>query len=68
MDNFYSSHFLFYSLKLASTGAVRTLRRNRSGIAREIQQAKLKQGEEKVRSYGNEISMLKMYDRKPVLL
>ena len=30
MDNFYSSPFLFYSLKLASTGAVRTLRRNRS--------------------------------------
>lgn len=68
MDNFYSSPFLFYSLKLASTGAVSTLRWNRNGIAREIQQAKLKQGEEKVRSYGKEISVLKIYDRKPVLL
>ena len=44
------------------------MRWNRNGIAREIQQAKLKQGEEKVRSYGKEISVLKIYDRKPVLL
>lgn len=68
MDNLYSSPFLFYNLKLASTGAVETLRTNRKCIPREIQQAKLKWGEEKVTSYGNEISMLKIYDQKPVLL
>ena len=68
MDNLYSSPFLFHNLKLASTGAVETLRPNRKCIPREIQQAKLKWGEEKVTSYGNEISMLKIYDQKPVLL
>ena len=68
MDNLYSSPFLFYNLKLASTGAVETLRPNRKCIPREIQQAKLKWGEEKLLSYGNEISMLKIYDQKPVLL
>ena len=68
MDNFYSSTFLFYNLKLASTGAVGTLRLNRKGIPQKIQQAKLKWGEEKLMSYGKEISMLKIDDRKPVLL
>ena len=41
---------------------------NRKGIPREIQQAKLKCREEKLMSYGNKISMLKIYDRKPVFL
>ena len=68
MDNFYSSPFLFYNLKLASTGAEGTLRSNRKGTPQEIQRARLKWGEEKVMSYGNEISMLKIDDRKPVFL
>ena len=57
MDNFYSSHFLFYNLKLVSTGAVGTLRSNWKDIPWEIQQAKLTPGKEKVMSYGNEISI-----------
>ena len=68
MDNFYSSPFLFYNLKLAFTGAVGTLRSNCKCIPREIQNAKLRLGEEKVMPYGKEKSMLKIYDRKPVLL
>ena len=63
MDNLYSSPFLF-----SSTGVVGTLRSYGKGIPREIQQTNLKQGEEKVISYGSKISILKIYDRKPVLL
>ena len=63
MDNLYSSPFL-----LSSTGVVGTLRSYGKGIPREIQQTKLKRGEDKVISYGSKISILKIYDRKPVLL
>lgn len=63
MDNLYSSPFLF-----SSTGVVGTLRLYGKGIPQEIQQTKLKRGEEKVISYSSKTSILKIYDRKPVLL
>ena len=69
MDNFYTSPYLFYNLKINQTGDVGTLRINRKGVLNRIRDVKLKKkGDEKVMSYKDEMCMIKIHDRKVVTL
>ena len=72
MDNYYTSHFLFYNLRLAQTGAVGTSRPRRGFIPGFLKTKLKKKGDRRVMTYNNgtvnRMMVMKIFDRKPVSL
>ena len=68
MDNYYSSPYLFYNLRLNDTSACGTVDL-RKGIPKEFATSKFKtRNDMKVKSYNNEMVALRILDRKHVTL
>ena len=68
MDNWYTSPFIIHNLLQVDTGACGTCKQNRRGLPNNFSQIKLKQGERVEFTYDKEITLLKIFDRKPVTL
>ena len=68
MDNYYSSPYLFYNLRLNDTGTCGTVHL-RKGIPKEFATSKFKtRNDMKVKSYNDETVALRILDRKHVTL
>ena len=69
MDNWYSSPAIFYDLLKAKTGACGTVKANRLSLPVGFSKIKLKEkGDSRTFTYGKEMQVIKIYDRKPVSL
>ena len=69
MDNYYTSPILFHNLRNAQTGATGTCKQNRLGLPKTFKTSNVKKkGDMHVFTYGNEMKVVKIYDRKPVAL
>ena len=69
MDNWYSSPILYHDLRKRNTGSCGTVKANRIGFPNGFAKMIVKEkGDQRVFTYGNEMQVIKIHDRKPVTL
>ena len=69
MDNWYSSPILYHDLRKRNTGSCGTAKQNIIGFPNGFAKMIVKEkGDQRVFTYGNEMQVIKIHDRKPVTL